>query len=76
MDLNKEYKETKSGIDPVLRCDSCNKLVTHEMLKKIGSCDKCGNKRVRNVTVFNDEEKAQIEQWGFHEFLNEFESVD
>ncbi len=62
--------------DPVLRCDSCNELVKRTTLHKLGNCGKCGNKRVRNLTVFNDEEKAQMEAWGFHDFVNEYEAID
>ena len=62
--------------DPVLRCDSCQALVKRSTLHKIGSCPKCGNKRMRNLTVFNEEEKAQMELWGFAEFTAEYEAVD
>lgn len=60
--------------DPVLRCDSCQVLVKRKTLHKLGACPECGNKRVRNLTVFNDEEKAQLEAWGFQDFVNEFEA--
>ena len=61
--------------DPVLRCDSCQALLRRETLHKFGACTKCGNKRMRNLTVFNDEEKAQMEEWGFSDFVNEYEAV-
>ncbi len=61
--------------DPVVRCDSCQAVVKLALLKKIGACSHCGNKRVRNVTVFNEEARALMEEWGFHEFLNQFEAV-
>lgn len=62
--------------DPVLRCDSCQALLRRKTLHKFGACNKCGNKRMRNLTVFNDEEKAQMEEWGFQDFVNEYEAVD
>lgn len=62
--------------DPVVRCDSCTKLVKAGLLKKLGACPNCGNKRVRNVTIFNEEEKEQLTEWGFHDFLKEFEGVE
>lgn len=62
-------------LDPVFRCDSCHTLVRLETLHKLGTCSKCGNKRVRNVTIFNDEEKAQMLKWGFNDFVAEFEEV-
>jgi DNA-directed RNA polymerase subunit RPC12/RpoP len=61
--------------DPVLRCDSCQTLVKRETLHKVGACPKCGNRRVRNVTVFDEVEKAQLEAWGFHEFVADFAGV-
>ena len=63
-------------IDPVLRCDSCNKLVQLAVLHKIGVCPLCGNKRMRNVTVLNDVEKKQLETWGMEDFIAEFEVVE
>ena len=64
------------GVDPVLRCDSCQALVKRTTLHKHGSCIKCGNRRIRNVTVFNEDEKKQMEEWGFHEFVAEFGVAD
>jgi predicted RNA-binding Zn-ribbon protein involved in translation (DUF1610 family) len=62
--------------DPVMRCDSCQALIRRATIHKFGSCDKCGNRRIRNVTVFNEEEKKQIEEWGFGSFAAEFGAVD
>jgi len=62
--------------DPVLRCDSCHILVRRTTLHKLGSCDSCGNRRMRNVTIFNEDEKAQMEGWGFADFVAEFVEVD
>lgn len=61
--------------DPVLRCDSCQCLVRRETLHKLGSCRECGNKRMRNLTVFNDKEKSQLIEWGFEDFVNQFEET-
>ena len=74
-----EYKfdtkpnDDKEFDDPVLRCDSCQALVKRKSLHRSGACPKCGNKRVRALDVFNKEEEAQIKEWGFHDFLKEFE---
>lgn len=57
--------------DPVLRCDSCQALVKRVTLHRSGACHKCGNKRMRALTVFNDVEKAQMEEWGFQDFVND-----
>lgn len=61
--------------DPVVRCDSCQALVRRSTIHVHGSCDKCGNRRMRNVTVFSEDEKKQMEQWGLHEFVAEFGAV-
>ena len=44
-------------------------------LHKVGACSKCGNKRMRNLTVMNEIENAQIKEWGFVDFANEYEVV-
>jgi len=62
-----------SELEPVLRCDSCQALVKLDDLHKLGTCNHCGNKRVRDVLVLNDEEKKQVEEWGFDDFLSLFE---
>lgn len=49
--------------DPVVRCDSCAKLIRTETLRGLGSCE-CGNRKVRNLLVFNDAERAQMVEWG------------
>jgi len=72
--LNKEFIDDGS-VDPVYRCDSCQELLLLSTLHKLGSCSKCGNKRVRNVTIFNDEEKEKMEAWGLTKFVSEFEAV-
>jgi len=61
-------------VDPVLRCDSCNVLVRLTTLHSLGSCDKCGNRRVKNVSVMDEKEIAQIKDWGFEDFAALFEA--
>jgi len=62
-----------SEVEPVLRCDSCQTIVRLETLHKLGNCNKCGNKRMRNVLVLDPDEREQVEKWGFDEFLALFE---
>lgn len=64
-----------SELDPVFRCDSCNRLVLLKMIHKIGCCNHCGNKRMKDISVFDDSEAAQMKQWGLDDFLKEFEPV-
>ena len=62
--------------DPVLRCDSCAELLFAEDLKKHGMCLKCGNRKVRNLQSFNDDEKARMVERGIDpKFLELFEGV-
>ena len=63
-------------LDPVLRCDQCQELLRLETIHAHGKCPKCGNKRMRNVTVFSPAERDQIDAWGLHDFLELFESVN
>jgi len=62
-------------IDPALRCDSCQEIVKLSTLHQLGCCPKCGNKRVKTITVMNEKEKAKLKQWGFDDLLKEFEEV-
>lgn len=61
--------------DPVVRCDSCQGLLRREILHKHGRCIKCGNRRIRNLTVLSESETKQMEEWGFSDFLKKFEIV-
>lgn len=70
-----ENQDPEPFTDPVVRCDSCQALIKRETLYKLGNCDKCGNKRVRNLTVFNDEERDQMIEWGFQSFVDEYQAV-
>ncbi len=74
VDLDKIQPEGEFS-DPVLRCDSCQALVKRKSLHKLGACPKCGNKRVRNLTVLNEKERDQLREWGFQDFANEFQET-
>ena len=73
--IDVEAADAEPFNDPVLRCDSCQKLVKRADLHKFGCCPACGNKRVRNLTIFNDVERAQMIDWGFQDFVSEYEAV-
>jgi predicted RNA-binding Zn-ribbon protein involved in translation (DUF1610 family) len=49
--------------EPVLRCDSCVKLVLATTLREAGMCPHCGNTRVRNARTMNDEDMAKAKEW-------------
>lgn len=70
--MNK-YDKDAPFTDPVVRCDSCSKIVQTKTLRELGCCPNCGNRKVRNLTVFNSEELTQMKDWGVDpEFLNIF----
>ena len=61
MDTNEQ--ENKGFSDPVLRCDSCNKLILTKDVHKIGTCPRCGNRRVREVRNYNDDDLPILKSW-------------
>lgn len=68
-----KYHKDGEFTDPVVRCDSCSKIIRTTTLRSLGSCV-CGNRKVRNLLAFNDEERAQMEAWGVDaEFISLFE---
>ena len=63
-------------MDPVLRCDSCNKLVWLEKIHKSHFCPYCGNKRFRSMLNFSQIESDEMKDKGVDpEFLALFEEV-
>ena len=62
--------------DPIVRCDSCRKIVQVKVLKKIGKCP-CGNLRVKNLQTLTEEEMEKCKSWGIDPvFLGLFTPVD
>lgn len=47
-----KYDRDAPFADPVVRCDSCGKLIRMEQLHRNGLC-KCGNRKVRAILSFN-----------------------
>jgi len=73
-----ENRYSKDGPfnDPVLRCDSCSKLVRHVVLTQMGKCPHCGSRKVRKMDTFNSEELKQMQEWGIdQDYLALFEVV-
>ena len=76
MDKKLTYGDKDKFQDPVLRCDSCNKLVLSKDLFRLGVCPECGNRKVRKVLLFKEEEFVWMREQGIDpEFFKEFESV-
>ena len=62
--------------EPVLRCDSCNKIVIKNAITTLGLCNHCGNKRFRSVDVISELELIQIKKLdGAEAFLELFKEV-
>ena len=64
-DVVKPIHYTKDGdfSEPIVRCDGCSRLILLSVIKNIGGCNWCGNKRLRNVQTFTEEESEQVKQW-------------
>lgn len=61
--------------DPVLRCDSCRKLVLRSTLHRLGKCP-CGNRKVREVHSVDSEEVVWMQTQGIDpEFIACFAPV-
>jgi len=72
-----DYSKDGPFQDPLLRCDSCTKIVKTETLRNLGRCPKCGNRRVRNVQTLTPEEIKQAQDWDIDpEFFALFEEVE
>ena len=46
--------------DILLRCDSCSRLVSVKRINKLGSCNHCGNRRFRTVTMLTPKEHKYL----------------
>lgn len=66
--LTSEQKYAKDGpfAEPLVRCDSCQRLLFVQELREHGMCAHCGHTRVRNVRAMSDEDMAQAKEWVSH----------
>lgn len=48
--------------DPIVRCDSCKRIIKTAVLKERGSCT-CESTRVRNVQSLTPEEMKKCREW-------------
>jgi hypothetical protein len=57
-------------------CDSCQEIQLTETVKDRGRCEKCGNRKFRNVQLINDNMIEKVRSMGLDpEFLALFEEV-
>ena len=59
-----KYTDDGPFNDPVVRCDKCHELLLTAAVKSLGMCEHCGNRRVKKVSIFNENEMVQLSQWG------------
>ena len=57
------YSKDAPFTDPVVRCDSCNKLVLRTTAQKHGFCNHCGNRKVRQINMMSMDELAEVKTW-------------
>ena len=48
-----KYGKDGPFLDPIVRCDKCNKILMVSYLQQEGRCPHCGNRRIRNLLNFN-----------------------
>ena len=71
-----KYGKDAPFCDPVVRCDSCSKIIQTATLRQLGMCS-CGNRKIRNLQTFTPEEMQQMETWGVDpDFFAMFQGVE
>lgn len=71
-----QYGKDGDFNDPVVRCDSCGKMILVSKLKEMGACI-CGSRKVRNLRGYDGKERDLMVEWGVDpEFLALFEQID
>jgi len=70
------YTAQNRGVDHILRCKSCQRIVLVTELRSLGCCV-CSHKRFGEITVLNEVERAAVAAMDFpskEAFLAEFEA--
>jgi DNA-directed RNA polymerase subunit RPC12/RpoP len=57
-----KYDKEAPFEDPVVRCDSCGRLLLMKDVHKNGLCG-CGNRKVRAILAFNLREYLKMRFW-------------
>lgn len=58
-----KYSKDGAFEEPVVRCDSCTRLILVALLRRLGMCPDCSNTRVRNVRTLNDADQEIVKKW-------------
>lgn len=75
------YEDKGRAHDFLMRCKACQKLVTFEVLTKLGCCDRCGTRKFIEITILSEEELRSIQDGTItfpdsDLFLKEFSPVE
>ena len=74
--MSRKYHQDEPFADPIIMCDSCQEIQLTETVKDRGRCEKCGNRKFRNVQVINVDMIKKIKGMNLDpEFLALFEEV-
>ena len=72
-----KYHRDAEFNDPIVRCDSCAKIVKLVAIRQLGTCPHCGNRRIRNVLTLTSDEMDQVRAWGIDpDWIALFEGVE
>ena len=63
------YEDLGRAHDDLVRCKDCRSLVTFAVVKKLGACNKCGNKRFNEIITLSVREWLKI-KFGVIKFAN------
>lgn len=58
-----KYSDDGPFSDPVVRCDKCHKILKTDDIKNLGMCLHCGHRKVKKVSIFNEDELITIKSW-------------
>src|SRR5262245_8791969 len=60
MDRPHYFEDHRRGHDYIVRCNDCQKIVDYKTLTKLGMCDGCGCRRVKQINLLKQEEWDKI----------------
>lgn len=59
-----KYDPDGPFVDPVVRCHACQALILRKTIQSVGSCPKCGHRRMGNVLNIESEEIEALKKQG------------
>jgi hypothetical protein len=74
--MSSKYHQDEPFNDPIVVCDSCAEIQLTATVKDRGRCEKCGNRKFRNVQVVSESMVDKIKTMNLDpEFIALFEEV-